>query len=729
MATETCGEQVVGPQSRREPQFGSSNWESINSEDGDFACTRAAYGDDGRCRWHTTEEVDADDLVEELQPGDRIDGARFGQVDLGEIDFVFKECGLAGSEFNKTGLEDVDFVGSAKKNTVLRNATFRVDQLKDTTFERVQLNNATIAAVQPDNSTLLEVSFGQSTLTDTDFEQVRLIDCDFPGATLDSTTFEEAYQEGSTFTGATLSNVLINGGQVAGVDFRSVKEFQQVEFLSATVEACSFADVVDRQGGTSFEGSTIVCSSFNGGEFPQLHCNNLTAINTSLYDTQLDGADFTEATLVWTEFGGTASLTAVDFTGAKVLGMSVTPPNESELELKDITRAIPTDTKPQTTPRSTIFDRWTEKLEMYLPDDTKIRPETSFESPANVVTPTDVSRGNEGGVSADDLPLSRHDVWENSLNKQPTIWLNSPKESARVSSFTVENSDLSYSRFANLTLDEPIIDNVSLAQGDIVGIAFQGGEFTATDLSGVTAEDIAIPKTTFDAITVDNDTELFNRRRRRFWNQNPLAKDYLRPEIQAMEEDGSVHGPVRLWGILKRKYGSPSDIDRDLAGKKYQEASRQYKQLEMLFADNNDSRSTSNCFYRSQDTKRKRHRVNGNTSQRITRWFQRAVYGYGVRPAVVIRSILTVWLVFGFLFLYTPLLEGQREISPGLSQLAGHELVAERLYYSATTLTSVGLGDLTPSTIYGQILTGLEGFIGMTLVVLFGYVLGNRESW
>ena len=83
---------------------------------------------------------------------------------------------------------------------------------------------------------------------------------------------------------------------------------------------------------------------------------------------------------------------------------------------------------------------------------------------------------------------------------------------------------------------------------------------------------------------------------------------------------------------------------------------------------------------------------------------------------------------------FDELLKQQRRWLPGLARgsllgaFAGTETILETdlmLYYSTITLTSVGYGEVVPTTSHGRLLAGLQGVLGQIyMAVLVAYLVG-----
>lgn len=100
------------------------------------------------------------------------------------------------------------------------------------------------------------------------------------------------------------------------------------------------------------------------------------------------------------------------------------------------------------------------------------------------------------------------------------------------------------------------------------------------------------------------------------------------------------------------------------------------------------------------------------------------VSGHGERPWRVIGTSLL--MIVGCALLY-PLfgLTGTGGVL-GYGSGAILDVLGRALYFSTTTFATLGLGDLYPATLGGQLLAGLESLLGALLMALLVFVLGKR---
>tara|TARA_R110002094_G_scaffold27445_5_gene40508 strand:- start:2862 stop:3569 length:708 start_codon:yes stop_codon:yes gene_type:complete len=90
--------------------------------------------------------------------------------------------------------------------------------------------------------------------------------------------------------------------------------------------------------------------------------------------------------------------------------------------------------------------------------------------------------------------------------------------------------------------------------------------------------------------------------------------------------------------------------------------------------------------------------------------------------------MLGMMFTYAFLLLQAlvgaPVLLGEGELCAGLDAALDAQL-ADYLYYSFVTLTTLGLGDLTPGTLGARVLTGVEAVTGqLFLTVLIARLIG-----
>jgi len=107
----------------------------------------------------------------------------------------------------------------------------------------------------------------------------------------------------------------------------------------------------------------------------------------------------------------------------------------------------------------------------------------------------------------------------------------------------------------------------------------------------------------------------------------------------------------------------------------------------------------------------------------LVRGVGRLVREQGVTLQAVAGS-LAIYLLVGLTFAL--LISLIAYLGPAYFAERGHESLSEQVYFSFTTLTTTGYGDLTPATSGGHALAVLEMLIGQIyLVTVIGLLVGN----
>ncbi|WP_424016219.1 pentapeptide repeat-containing protein (plasmid) [Halorientalis pallida] len=756
---DICGFEIsVDTESSRLLDHNNENWETV--DDSKQRCCRqpADGGLTKSCFWHDPAVGDISGLERKTGDPQRIDGARFQQLDgspTSELDF--SGWGLYNVSFGGSKLSGVHFntttVDGTKIRTDLRESTFRFATLSECEFREAELAGAEFEFKPP------------SILQDIIFTRAELDDTDFSGATFDGEiVFEGVYGDQTNFISTTittdpvfndsrLTEPQFNHSMVVGVDFHRAHRFHDPDFSNADIDGCDFsglniseaifsnatitnsiftdAVIESPDDGTSFSGATVVNVNFDGCDL-----SNIEAVDAD--------------SMLFVRFDENPTFSDLSFVDVDLLGMTFATDSGRGITFDGGRAALPmaelqgvlVDSEPLSTVQRRLNDR-------------EPAADVSFDSGTHV---SDFRSEIEGAYEAltnwtlNDLPLSDP---ENNLIEEdapfreiPPIYLRGAGdgneeefENSRLRDLTIRDADLHRSRFEALELYDANFNSALLRSAQFDSVRLRGATFDGGDLSGLSAENVDIPETTFDKVSVNHST-VFGAEAP-FWSAGFLSRSddiethYLRGEIAAMEAEGTAGS---YWsGAIKNL--SYTDTEEHVE-EQYEQVSQQYKRLEQLFADNNITDRAAKYYYRSQDARRKSRRASRQLGN-IPSLLKKFVYGYGVSPYKVAGCILLLWLVSAILFAPIPLGQSQaghlivrdsiRPVSDWILEPRYYRNIFavfwERAYFSAITLSSIGYGDLTPITPAGQFLAAVEGFLGMVLVVLLGYVLGNKEAW
>lgn len=169
----------------------------------------------------------------------------------------------------------------------------------------------------------------------------------------------------------------------------------------------------------------------------------------------------------------------------------------------------------------------------------------------------------------------------------------------------------------------------------------------------------------------------------------------------------------------------------------FEGATRTYGKLEQLAQDNSLDAQASTYYRKSKDVRRQFNWQTGNHLSGITAEVSRYFTGYGNRPGRVVLTSAGVILLAAILY---PLVGGLHRTggrSPVLSSIgslsnaSASQLLTgfvKSVYFSIVTFTTLGYGNLEPSSDLGRYIAGVEALIGTILLALFVGVL-TRSTW
>lgn len=144
-------------------------------------------------------------------------------------------------------------------------------------------------------------------------------------------------------------------------------------------------------------------------------------------------------------------------------------------------------------------------------------------------------------------------------------------------------------------------------------------------------------------------------------------------------------------------------------------------------------------YFQRKETQRRLEASSGRYTNPswIVSTVNKYLMGYGERPINVV-----IWSIF-VIFFFSVLYEASGGVTGTKIDSGNVRLVIPimryhvrigidfltNLYFSSLTFTTLGYGDLQPSTWSVRLLATIESFIGALLMALFVFVLGKRTSW
>jgi hypothetical protein len=184
------------------------------------------------------------------------------------------------------------------------------------------------------------------------------------------------------------------------------------------------------------------------------------------------------------------------------------------------------------------------------------------------------------------------------------------------------------------------------------------------------------------------------------------------------------------WGL--HEYAGTPETPADDAG-----LERTYLEAKLGASAVGDDESAAAFFVREMRYRRRRYAAHArDPTRRTTHRFEAAlqwatnafldlVAGFGERPQ---RTVVTAVAVVLASALAYPLAGLRTENGLLTYGTAGLDALSTSLYFSVTTFTTLGPGDIEPAFGLSRTLTALEAFSGAFLVALFVFALGRRAS-
>ena len=175
----------------------------------------------------------------------------------------------------------------------------------------------------------------------------------------------------------------------------------------------------------------------------------------------------------------------------------------------------------------------------------------------------------------------------------------------------------------------------------------------------------------------------------------------------------------------------------------YKRAEEIYRKVKISYHRTGDYNLGAEFYYREMESRRKQlpfEKINFLTKflKGVGYNFLRLYCGYGEKPLRVIGCSLIIIVLCALLFMVFGIHDSQGSVLIKLNMYDlfhnfGIETVAEKLkhfwscfYYSVITFTTVGYGDIRPTTGLARLLAMVEGFFGAFSIALFVLTFGRK---
>jgi hypothetical protein len=194
---------------------------------------------------------------------------------------------------------------------------------------------------------------------------------------------------------------------------------------------------------------------------------------------------------------------------------------------------------------------------------------------------------------------------------------------------------------------------------------------------------------------------------------------------QVSSIDGAFLHGTRWGGNFLRRESLGSGIGEEQE-KEYRNAAAAYLALHRQFRENTDANAASWAYIRARRMARKaasprhaRPRIGRHTLQWLTDWLAELSCGYGEKPGRVLAWSLVALVLSPILYRITGGVRSEAHSSP-----TWWELVA----YSLATFATLQLEGYQATTLTAQLLTSLQGLLGLVLLGLALYAFGRQAG-
>lgn len=279
------------------------------------------------------------------------------------------------------------------------------------------------------------------------------------------------------------------------------------------------------------------------------------------------------------------------------------------------------------------------------------------------------------------------------------------------------NSDLSYATFNNCNLYKCTFENAMLYVTRINNSVLIRANFSGSYLYGAQIKNVESTLAIFDYLNFES---VF--RQTRVGNEN-IQKIY------------TFNSPCAVYTLARHSYscnGETIIYRKFKRGERWLRKAETYNIIKRLLKEGGYVERSSKFYYLERQSRRKTIKHFG---KKFIEFIFEITCGYGERPWRSATCLLLVWIGFAFVYPVLPEIKSNTNIAICKEVLnwtdctditSSLEMICNSLYFSATTMTTLGYGDGVPSGILARVVVVLQTFIGMLFFALFVATLTRR---
>jgi uncharacterized protein YjbI with pentapeptide repeats len=153
-----------------------------------------------------------------------------------------------------------------------------------------------------------------------------------------------------------------------------------------------------------------------------------------------------------------------------------------------------------------------------------------------------------------------------------------------------------------------------------------------------------------------------------------------------------------------------------------------YRQLKLNLQESGDYQRAGEFYLRERECYRARAKEEGRWLEWLGQSLIYYVCGHGERPGWVVGCTVGLIVLFAWLQGCLGIAGGDGELLVGGWGPPAWEPFRKALYFSTVTFTSLGFGDLRPTSAWGETVAGIEAALGLALMSLLLVCIVRRFS-
>lgn len=338
----------------------------------------------------------------------------------------------------------------------------------------------------------------------------------------------------------------------------------------------------------------------------------------------------------------------------------------------------------------------------------------------------DLTKATLAGAVLSNADASGAIIRDAVMRESITLWTDF--EEASFSRSDVSQSFLAHADFARTSCLETDFSASWMADVDLSDAKLQGADLSDTSLGGADLTNASMVEVNLSGADMERAV---------------LSRCILfDADLTGIRPWGATIGDVRInegtvstsWtgrggGLLGRPsrprcaYDSESAMPAsdDDHGDDLQRAADTYRMFEEIARTNSFPRLQSTMFVLRQDVQRRRYWEDEDYLNWAFASVSRGLFRYGESFGRILGWSMVIVLGFAILYWHFGLVVGSGG-GPGFGGLA------DAIYFSTLTYTTLGFGDFQPVASSGRLLATLEAAIGAIMIALFVFVLGRRAA-